>query len=361
MIAALGIGAYVAAAFHLMTHAFFKALLFLGSGSVIHGMEHGVMHTGTHVDPQDMRNMGGLKDKMPVTFWTFLIGGMALSGLPVVTAGFWSKDEILAAAFKGHQEIVFFVLAAAALLTAFYTARQITMTFLGQPRTEVAAHGHESTRTMIIPLIVLAFFAVSIGWVGIPYYFPVLGNFAPNLIEDFIGAMVHAEFHAEDVPVTYVPLIVGTLVSLVGISLGYLVYRGYSAADSPDPVGRRLGALWGWLSNSYGIDGFYHRVFVVPSRWLSEEFTYRWLDKGVIDRVLHGFSAAVLHLGAAVRRWIDLLVVNRLSDLSGRSVRGAGYELRAVQTGRVQQYMLMAMLVVVVFGVAAFFYFMFLA
>ncbi len=100
MIAALGIGAYVAAVFHLITHAFFKALLFLGSGSVIHGMEHGVLHTGNHkVDPQDMFNMGGLRKKMPITFWTFLIGGFALSGFPLITAGFWSKDEILADAF----------------------------------------------------------------------------------------------------------------------------------------------------------------------------------------------------------------------------------------------------------------------
>src|SRR5512139_2776594 len=99
MIAALRIGAYVAAVFHLVTHAFFKALLFLGSGSVIHGVEHGVLHTGEHVDPQDMFNMGGLRKKMPITFWTFLIGGFALSGFPLVTAGFWSKDEILADAF----------------------------------------------------------------------------------------------------------------------------------------------------------------------------------------------------------------------------------------------------------------------
>ena len=114
MVAALGVGAYVAAAFHLMTHAFFKALLFLGSGSVIHGMEHGhheVAHHGHDedaekecFDPQDMRNMGGLKEKMPWTFWTFLIGGLALSGLPFITAGFWSKDEILAEAFHGATD-----------------------------------------------------------------------------------------------------------------------------------------------------------------------------------------------------------------------------------------------------------------
>ncbi len=149
MIAALGIGAYVAAAFHLITHAFFKALLFLGSGSVIHGMEHGVLHTGNHdVDPQDMFNMGGLRKKMPITFWTFLIGGFALSGFPVITAGFWSKDEILADAWAHHHYTVFIVLAVAAFLTAFYTMRQITLTFLGEARTKEAEHAHETPWTM---------------------------------------------------------------------------------------------------------------------------------------------------------------------------------------------------------------------
>ncbi len=119
MIAALGIGAYVAAAFHLVTHAFFKALLFLGSGSVIHGMEHGVLHTGDHVDAQDMFNMGGLRKKMPITFWTFLIGGFALSGFPVLTAGFWSKDEIFAEAFGSGHIVVFIILASAGVPDCF--------------------------------------------------------------------------------------------------------------------------------------------------------------------------------------------------------------------------------------------------
>ena len=168
MIAALGMHAYVAAAFHLVTHAFFKALLFLGSGSVIHGMEHGVLHTGEHVDAQDMFNMGGLRKKMPITFWTFLIGGLALSGFPVLTAGFWSKDEIFADAFGNGHLAVFLVLALAAFLTAFYTMRQITLTFLGEPRTKAARHASETVWTMTIPLIMLAVFAVGYGWVGIP-------------------------------------------------------------------------------------------------------------------------------------------------------------------------------------------------
>src|SRR4030066_82007 len=144
MIAALGIGAYVAAAFHLVTHAFFKALLFLGSGSVIHGMEHGVLHTGRHIDPNDMYNMGGLRKKLPVTFITFLIGGFALAGFPIGTAGFWSKEEILADAFGHGHLVVVLVLALSALITAFYTMRQISLTFLGKPRTKVAEHAVES-------------------------------------------------------------------------------------------------------------------------------------------------------------------------------------------------------------------------
>lgn len=178
MIAALGIGAYVAATFHLVTHAFFKALLFLASGSVIHGMEHGVYHTGEHLDAQDMFNMGGLRHKMPLTFWTFLVGGLSLAGFPLITAGFWSKDEILTAAFQSNLP-VFITLGVAALLTAFYTMRQLTLVFLGQPRTAAAAQAHESRPVMTLPLAILAVFAVTAGWVGIPAYFPLVGECFP--------------------------------------------------------------------------------------------------------------------------------------------------------------------------------------
>lgn len=203
MVAALGIGAYAAALFHLLTHAFFKALLFLGSGSVIHGMEHGHEHAHGHADdpadhaarpsglahrrdgtldpddPQDMRNMGGLLRRMPATGYTFIIGGLALSGFPLVTAGFWSKDEILAFAFEGHGW-VFLVLALAAFCTAFYTMRQMALTFGGRARTAMAAHAPESVRSMTVPLILISFFAVTLGWIGIPDAFPVLGSLAPN-------------------------------------------------------------------------------------------------------------------------------------------------------------------------------------
>ncbi|MCE1254582.1 MAG: NADH-quinone oxidoreductase subunit L, partial [Anaerolineae bacterium] len=123
MIAALGVGAYVAAVFHLVMHAFFKALLFLGSGSVIHGVQHGALHTNDDIDPQNMFNMGGLINKMPKTAFAFIAGGLSLAGFPYITAGFWSKDEILAGAFGGGYMTVFVVLALAAFLTAFYTMR----------------------------------------------------------------------------------------------------------------------------------------------------------------------------------------------------------------------------------------------
>ncbi len=360
MIAALGVGAFAAAAFHLFTHAFLKALLFLGSGSVIHGVEHGVLHTGEHVDPQDMRNMGGLRVKMPVTFWTFTIGGLALSGLPLVTAGFWSKDEILARAFNSGHALVFWVLAAAALLTAFYTARQITLTFLTPARTNAAEHAEESARTMTIPLIVLSVFAVAAGWSGIPHTFPGLGKVIPNFFEGFVGSMNPLEGHAEAAAVSYLPLAISVIVSIGGLLAGYFVYRNYRASDQTDPVGSRLGFYWKWLQNRYYIDEFYNWAFIRPSRWISEVFTFRWVDKLVIDGIIEGVAKLTVQIGSVIRRWIDGYIVNGLSDLSGRSVREMGLELREVQTGRVQQYMLLAVLLLVIVS-AVFFYFMVLA
>lgn len=358
MIAALGVGAYTAAAFHLLTHAFFKALLFLGSGSVIHGMEHGLLHTGNHaVDPQDMRNMGGLRTKMPVTFWTFLIGGLALSGLPLVTAGFWSKDEILSGAFNSNHLVVFGVLALSALLTAFYTARQITMTFLGQPRTAEAEHAHETPLTMTIPLMVLAFFAVVTGWVGIPHTFPVLGQFVPNGLEPFLGPMLEwFESEGHTPAVSFIPLLTSVIVSLAGLALGYLGYRGFTKANAVDPVRKVTGAwYWNVLQNRYGVDQLYQRIFIRPAQWLSEVFTYQWIDKKIIDGVIiEGVARGAWNLGLAIRRWIDLRVINRFGDDVGLGVRASGRELRRLQNGRIQQYLLLTVFLVLAAGVTIF-------
>ncbi|PWB75689.1 MAG: NADH-quinone oxidoreductase subunit L [Anaerolineales bacterium] len=349
MIAALGIGAYVAAAFHLITHAFFKALLFLGSGSVIHGMEHGVLHTGNHnVDPQDMFNMGGLRKKMPVTFWTFLIGGFALSGFPLITAGFWSKDEILADAFGHGHWAVFVTLAAAAFLTAFYTMRQITLTFLGEPRTKEAEHAQETPWTMTTPLVVLSVFAIAYGWVGIPEHFPVLGGLVPNWFHDFVG---HTLAEVPDAPeFSWIPLLTSLVVALGGLALGWLVYRNVKSV-SDDRLQIPL------LKNKYYFDEAYDFLFVKPAYWFAETFVYKWMDKGLIDGILHIFGPTTGGIGSAIRNYFDLPVINRFfGDGSADVTYWFGGKLRAIQTGRVQQYLMLALVTFIVIGVALYFF-----
>src|SRR5262245_26057910 len=295
MIAALGIGAYVAATFHLITHAFFKALLFLGSGSVIHGMEHGVLHTGNHkVDPQNMFNMGGLRNKMPITFWTFLIGGFALSGFPLITAGFWSKDEIFADAFGHGHMAVFITLALAAFLTAFYTMRQITLTFLGEPRTHEAEHAQETTWTMTLPLIILSIFAVGYGWVGIPEQFPGLGGLVPNWLHEFAGGTL-AE-HPEAVAFSWVPLLTSLVVALGGLGLGYFFYR-----DVNSPAEDKLQI--DFLKRKYYFDEIYDAVFVKPAYWFAENVVYKFFDQTVFDGILHLFGPGTQGIGDTIRNY----------------------------------------------------------
>jgi NADH-quinone oxidoreductase subunit L len=368
MIAALGIGGYIAATFHLITHAFFKALLFLGSGSVIHGMEHGHHHaahaahdehgTGGHehggdkaavFDPQNMYNMGGLARRMPVTFWTFVIGGMALAGFPFVTAGFWSKDEILADAWA-HAPVVFVTLALAALLTAFYTMRQISLTFLGAPRTAAAEHATENDpifRPMLLSLVVLAFFAITAGWVGIPEHFPVIGGLIPNWFHEYAGGTLLE--HPEAVAFSPVPLITSLVVALGGLAAGWWVYRGYRQGAA-DPAETALGPLFTVLRDKYYFDEIYHTLFVRPAIWVSEVFTSLIVDRGIIDGTLHAIGRGALRLGRAFRDYFDAPIVNGSGDLVGESVKRFGRSFRVIQTGQVQQYLLVLMAVVIVLG-----------
>jgi len=349
MLSAIGMGAYIAAVFHLVTHAFFKALLFLGSGSVIHGMEHGVFHTGTHhVDPQDMFNMGGLKDKMPITFWTFLIGGFSLAGFPLLTAGFWSKDEILADAFANGHWAILITLSLAALITAFYTMRQITLSFLGEPRTKEAEHAQETPWTMTLPLTVLAFFAVTFGWLGIPEHFPGLGGLLPNWIHEFVGGTL-AE-RPEILPFSPIPLLISLTVALGGLLLGWLVYRNVEAGQ-PDPLEKPLGFLYPFLQNKWYFDEFYQYFVVQPVIWFSEVFSSQWLDKVVIDGVLHWFGRTALSIGDVFRNKFDKPVINALiGDGTATVFQKAGQELRLLQTGRIQNYMISAVALLIVLG-----------
>jgi NADH-quinone oxidoreductase subunit L len=376
MIAALGIGAYVAAAFHLITHAFFKALLFMGSGSVIHGVEHGLHETshghgeehaehgehdaGAHaqpdpaarepkMDPQDMANMGGLRKKMPVTFWTFLIGGLSLSGFPLVTAGFWSKDEILADAFA-HAPIVFWTLALSAFLTAFYTMRQISLTFFGKPRTEAAEHAHESHWTMLLPLVILAFLAIFAGFAGTKGDFPIVGLIRPPLVhtswfEEFVEPTIANVVHFEAIGFNVGPLIVSFIVALGGLFAGWWVYgRKPLEAGQPDPLSQ-MGALWLVLKNKYFLDEIYDYVFVQPTKrlsvWMGEVF-----DRKGIDGVLHSIGNGALRLANTFREF-DRVVVNGGADQLAESIKSFGRSLREIQTGRVQNYMLLALVSVV--------------
>jgi NADH-quinone oxidoreductase subunit L len=348
MVAALGIGAYVAAVFHLVTHAFFKALLFLGSGSVIHGMEHGVFHTGDHsVDPQDMYNMGGLKDKMPKTFWTFLIGGLALSGFPILTSGFWSKDEILSDAFANGHTTVFWMLAIAAFLTAFYTARQITLTFLGKARTKVAEHAHETPATMTTPLIILAFFALTIGWVGIPEDFLGTEGIFVNWFHDFIAHGLPEFIHMGAVEFSWIPLSTSLIVALGGLTLGYLVYKDVPTAEE-DPLKKALGKLHTLLENKYYMDETYDKVFVQTIKVFSEKFVYKIIDQGIIDGFLHKVAETTFALGTFFREKFDLPVINGFGDWVADSSQYLGEKLRKIQTGNVQQYMLVT--IIIAFG-----------
>ena len=394
MMAALGIGAYIAAAFHLITHAFFKALLFMAAGSVIHGMEHGEHHVHEHghghddhasphgdggteggFDPQDMFNMGGLRKTMPVTFWTFLIGGLSLSGLPIITAGFWSKDEILADAWLGVQNygsgahgLVFVMLAVAAFMTAFYTMRQIALTFGGEPRTEAAKHANLGqgvvSITMTLPLIILAFFAIGAGFVGVPNDFPLLGAiFSPEhnafhhlaveslaLPEATAAYASLPDYHAKAPPFNIIPVATSVIVALLGLWLGWLVYwRKPLKAGQRDPMVTFLGPLHATLKNRYYLDEVYGRVLVAPSQWLSRQVLI-FLDRGIIDALLHIIARVFTWLGDLVKV-LNLWLIDGVGDGIPIAIFSFGGWLRRMQSGRVQQYMLLVLAAAVAIGI----------
>ncbi|MBP7686792.1 MAG: NADH-quinone oxidoreductase subunit L [Thermoflexales bacterium] len=364
MVAAVGMGATVAGVFHLMTHAFFKALLFLGAGSVIHGVEHGHHHVHEHAkhakghgdkhgdkhgghddhhkeeafDPQDMRNMGGLWYKMRTTSIVYIIGSLALAGI-FPLAGFWSKDEILLEA-SHKSPVAFVLLLIAAGFTAFYMTRQVLMVFFGKPKSEAAAHAPESVRTMTTPLIVLAVFSVLIGFI----------NAAPFGIS-FFSSWLEGEAHGE---FDFGIAIGSTVLALGAIGLGYLVYNpNRQKAGVDDPL-RKAGFIFTVLNNKYWIDQLYGRLFVKPFIWLSEflakvvdwKFWHDWFHESVIYQ---GFMSLTSFLANP----IDKLVIDGAVNGMGKLVAWASSNLRTLQTGFVRNYALM-MLAGVVFVVAWF-------
>ncbi|MEP7289420.1 MAG: NADH-quinone oxidoreductase subunit L [Chloroflexota bacterium] len=407
MIAALGIGAYVAAAFHLITHAFFKALLFLGSGSVIHAMEHGehaahaaheghTAHDQGHVpdaspahggheaphaatepiehhehplhdpepafDPQDMRNMGGLGRNMPVTMWTFIIGGASLAGFPLITAGFWSKDEILADAWHLSAQsplavLVLVSLAVAAILTAFYTFRQIALTFWGEPRTEAAKFAQHNDGTaearnisaqMTAPLIVLAFMAIVAGFAGVNPGFPIIGAITSRFFPqgapfaNFVGrTLLEAPEHLD---FSWWPVLVSFSVFLIGVGMGYALYvRRQYALGQKDPMEDIVGAdIYRILQKKYYVDEFYGWAFINPLRWIATTLVSQIVDKGIIDGTLNIIATSATWIGNLFREF-NRVVIDGVSDGIPDAIADAGRSLRSVQSGHIQQYLLYAL------------------
>ncbi|MEC9256855.1 MAG: NADH-quinone oxidoreductase subunit L [Candidatus Poribacteria bacterium] len=301
MMVGVGVGAYVSGIFHLVTHAFFKGLMFLAAGSVMHAMSNEL----------DMRKMGGLKSKLPVTYWTFLAGALAIAGVPGLS-GFWSKDEILHSAWDGGHHAVFFLGLVTAALTAFYMFRLIFVTFHGQSRVDphVESHLHESPPVMWVPLVALAvpslFIGLVLGWGG-----------HDSAFHHFLGDVFHTTRHQEQ-PSSSLPfMLISTIVAFFGIISAYILYSKDSPKDEPENFTMEL------LTNKYYIDEIYDTVVVKPIKGISQYGLWR-----IVDVVI-----------------IDFLCVGGVSLLT----RGIGGLLRYIQTGIVQSYILSMVIGIVLF------------
>jgi NADH-quinone oxidoreductase subunit L len=325
MMAGLGLGGVAIGMFHLITHAFFKALLFMGSGSVIHGCH----------EEQDIRHMGGLKSVMPVTFYTYAAGTLALAGL-VPFAGFWSKDGILGAAH--NSEFIkgpYYLLVFGALLTAFYMTRQVSYVFFGTWRGH--GHAHESPRVMIAPLVILAFFAVTLGLLGTPAW-PWFQSFLEG----------HAAT-ASGEPGILLLMLTSTLVVLIGLGIGWALYGNKSPKpDAPDVLEKAAPWIWAALRDRLYVDEFYDLTFIAFYAWWAR--VADWLDR----RVWGGLVSLVtwlFHLWAHLNRFLDTYYVNGIFDKACEELYAGGGILARIQNGRVQTYL--RILAVAVIALAA--------
>ncbi|HEY2381351.1 MAG TPA: NADH-quinone oxidoreductase subunit L [Terriglobia bacterium] len=338
MFLALGVGAFTAGIFHLMTHAFFKALLFLCSGSVIHAMHH----------EQDMRKMGALKNKIPITFWTMAIGTVAIAGAPPF-AGFFSKDEILWRAFSSEQGHVLLWLMGALVagMTAFYMFRLLFMTFFGHSRVDhhTEHHIHESPASMTTPLIILAIGSIVAGWIGWPAW---LGG--TNAFEHFLEPVF------EPLPIPHAPpadygkfaeggmAVISVLIAVIGFSVAYFKYCKRSWEEEREV--RQYGSLYRWILNKWYIDELYDALFVNRAKDAGK--TLWRFDAKVVDGAVNG-SAYTAVEGALGSSWWDRWIVDGLVRLIGGFVKTLSWPVRLIETGYVQNYAL-----VMIFGVLIF-------
>ncbi|MGZ5303374.1 MAG: NADH-quinone oxidoreductase subunit L [Bacteroidia bacterium] len=289
MFVALGVGAYSTAMFHLTTHAFFKALLFLGAGSVIHGMS----------GEQDIRFMGGLRKKMPITFITFLIGTAAISGIPLLS-GFFSKDEIMAKAFE-HGPAIWVILLVTASITALYMFRLLFLTFYGQFRgtEEQRHHLHESPSTMTIPLMVLAVLSAIGGFIGLPHFLGVphaLDNYLHPILAD-LDTLGH---HAAHLSVS-TELILMTITTAMVFVMLFIARSRFIKSDAKEiPAESEQTGFMRVLANKYYVDEIYEFLIVNPLHFFSG-IMHRFVDNGLIDGVVNGVGILVTRTGQYVR------------------------------------------------------------
>jgi NADH-quinone oxidoreductase subunit L len=289
MFLALGVGAFSAGIFHVMTHAFFKALLFLGAGSVIHAVH----------EEQNIQKMGGLKASLPITYWTFLAGSVAIAGI-FPLSGFFSKDEILWRAFAGGHWVLWAMGLIGAALTAFYMFRLVTLTFEGNARWAHGIHPHEAPPTMYIPLIVLAVLSVVGGVLGIPASLGG-GNAIEHWLEpvfqpalERIAAGGEASHTAE-----YLLMVLSVGVALSGI---FLARRWYLKNTTvPDRLGAALPVAYKTLEHKYYVDEIYDAVVVTPVARISERFLWRIIDINIIDRLVNAIARGAGAIGRTVR------------------------------------------------------------
>ena len=314
MMIALGVGSWGAAIFHLMTHAFFKSLLFLAAGSVIHG---------THT--QDAREMGGLWRKMPWTTTVWVIGALSLSGIPIF-AGFWSKDEILLAALNNGHMVLLTAGLLVAVLTAFYMGRITFIAFFAEPGlTSKSPHAHESSAVMVVPLVILATLATFVGFVGAPPFYAFAG---------FLGE------HADPFNIGLAAIAVAAAVA--GIAYAWVMYQRGRAFPDWYLRDRRIAPV---LIHQFWIDDAYERVIVAPALVLAD--LLRKADMAVVDGIVRGFGRLGMALSAFLAVF-DRSVVDGAVDGLGSGVVGGGGQVRRIQTGNVQTYLLLLVASIIV-------------
>jgi NADH-quinone oxidoreductase subunit L len=345
MMIGLGVGGVAVGMFHLITHAFFKALLFLGAGSVIHGCH----------EEQDIRCMGGLRKYMPVTFATYAIGMMALSGVPIIFSGFWSKDEILHFAHGWSiSHWPFYLGIFGAFLTAFYMTRQVLYVFFGNcrpslgkttsserhtlehaglpaaehPSQELAGTPQESPRAMILPLVILAVFSILLGFLGTPAW--------PWFQEFLSGAQVSFNFGKLVGSDVLRLMLLSSAVVLGGIFLGWWLYGRRPLSGEVDVLERLQPDLFRLLRRKYFVDEIYEWSVVRFNAWWAR--ACNWLDQWVWDGLIQVLLAVIVGL-SWVNRFFDEYVVNRGFDEGCRRVAEGGGLMSRLQNGRVQSYL----------------------